>query len=230
MAGYIEETLAAPKRILITGAYGNLGQACMVEAGKQGWQAVGMSRRTGQDLTNWLATDRFVRNQAGFDLVMLAHGTHRIISSKDTTKSDYDYVVENNLEACVSVTTALLKAYKLNPGGLIVYCSSIQANHTRANRALYAAAKAGIEGYCRGISAELAGYGRAICLRLGQLQNQMSEIKLDQAEISRLQARCYTPWGQTADIARLIFQLYAQSSLTGCVLDIDSGQSNQIWS
>ena len=137
--------------------------------------------------------------------------------------------MDNNLEASVALTSALLKYDKLRSGALVVYCSSIQATHTRAQRALYAAAKAGTEGFMRGIAAELAGAARTVCLRMGQLQGQMQHIKLDTAEIARLQQRCYTPWSSTADIARLIWQLYEQPALTGACLELDSGQSRNVW-
>ena len=217
-------------RVLITGCTGNLGQACIMLATHRGWDYELVSRQRGLDLSNWDATEQFVTRDSNYDMVIMAHGAHCIISAGDTTEGDYRYVLDNNLASCVSLTSALLRHLKLNPGGLLVYCSSIQATHTRAGRALYAASKAGIEGYMRGVAAELADGRRALALRMGQLDAQMHDVKLDDVEIARLQARCYIAWNKPADVAKLIFDLYAQPGITGCCLDVDSGQGNNIWS
>ena len=218
-----------PLRVLITGCTGNLGQACLAYARQHDWEFARVSRSYGLDLTNWEATNKYISSSISYDLVIMAHGVHRIINVANTVESDYNYVLDNNLASCVSLTSALLRHSKLNAGGLLVYCSSLQATHTRAKRALYSAAKAGLEGYMRGVAAELTGSRRALALRLGQLETQMTDVKLDSEEVARLQARCYTPWNKTMDIARLIFDLYTQPGITGCCLNVDSGQENAVW-
>jgi len=227
---YTTTFTAAAYSALISGATGNLGRACMTYAQRQGWQALGLARSTGDDLTDWDKTDSlFWHSRNTYDLIVVAHGTHRVRDIANTTQEDWEYVLRNSLDSVASLTTAILKYGRLRQGGLIVYCSSIQAQHTRAGRSAYAAARAGIEGYTRGVSAELRDYARAVCLRMGQFDVQMRDVKLSAEEKAKMQDRCYAPWLKPSDVARLIWQLYEQPGLTGSCIDLDSGQGLDVW-
>jgi len=227
---YTQTFSAAAYSALVSGATGNLGRACMTHGTGLGWQMLGLARSTGDDLTDWTKTDSIFKNSASsYDLVIVAHGTHRIRSIADTIEDDWQYVLDNSLNSVASLTTAILKHKRLRKGGLILYCSSIQASHTRAGRSAYAASRAGVEGYMRGVAAELSGYARAVCLRMGQFDAQMTGIKLDDKEKQKMQDRCYAPWLKPKDIARLIWDIYEQPGMTGNCIDLDSGQGINTW-
>jgi NAD(P)-dependent dehydrogenase (short-subunit alcohol dehydrogenase family) len=221
------------KSVLITGGFGNLGTACVAQAHALNWQAVAISRITGHNLSDWQATDAYFNGSRAYtpdyDLVIVAHGTHRIRRIAEMTECDWNYVVDNSLTSVASLTSALIKHNRLQPNALLVYAGSIQAQHARTGRAAYAAARAGIEGYMRACAAELKGYARAVCLRMGQFDVQMDGVKFSDEERKQLQDRCYAPWLKPSDVAKFIWSLYEQPGMTGCCIDFDSGQSANVW-
>jgi NAD(P)-dependent dehydrogenase (short-subunit alcohol dehydrogenase family) len=218
-----------PKRVLISGILGNVGTACMARAYELDWQVAGISKRANLDLCDWPATSSWLSNLQAVDLVIMAHGKHHIDRVADLTAAQWHEIMDNNATASASLTSALLKQERLNPDGLIIYCTSIQGSHTRAGRGAYAAAKCAEEGLMRAVAAEIGPDRRALALRMGQLDTQMSSIKLDDTEVARLQARCYTPWVPVTEVAALCFALYDMKHITGTCIELDSGHSKNIW-
>lgn len=217
-------------RILITGLTGNVGTACRNKALELEWQVRGIAKSINLDLCDWGATERFLDNQEPFDLVVAAHGWHHIDRIAELNEKMWHRVMDNNATASASLTANLLKYHKLNAGGLIIYCTSIQGSHTRAGRGAYSAAKNAEEGLMRAVAAEIGPDRRALCLRMGQLETQMSSINLPEAEVKRLQAKCYTPWVPVAEVAEMCFALYEMKHMTGTCVELDSGHSKNIWS
>ena len=161
------------KRVLITGITGNLGQAVQGEFWAEGWGVLGVSRsgNAGVDLKDWQQADEFIQAAGEFDLVFMAHGVVETALLGETDAEMWANVVGNNLEAAWILTDALKRHKRMKEGGLIVYCSSIQATQPRAGRGLYCVAKAGLEGLTRAAAVEFAADGvRTVCLRLGHCQ------------------------------------------------------------
>lgn len=237
-------------RVLITGVTGNVGQTCAKLFLAQGWEVVGVSRSAGAlsagpltkaDLyTLSLTIDsdiaRLIESQPPFDLIIMAHGVQQgcEIGSPDFVDA-YHSVIDGNLTSAIYLTQELIRQGKVNEGGLIVYCSSIQATQTRAGRGPYGIAKAGLEALTRIVAVEQAGRGiRAVALRLGQLESDgepatMRGIAFPSEMLEAMRRRCLAPWVDVKEIASLCRELYNQKSLTGAVLDLDSGHSLSIW-
>jgi decaprenylphospho-beta-D-erythro-pentofuranosid-2-ulose 2-reductase len=66
---------------------------------------------------------------------------------------------EVNLTGAVSVTTPLVKRLREQGHGVLVVLSSTAAEHPRAGEYAYAASKAGLDAYFRGLGDRLAGSG-----------------------------------------------------------------------
>ena len=225
-----------PKRVLITGATGNIGKVCVEHADGLDWQVRGASRHgvpdlriDAVDLTRWGVVDYWTYCQQPFDLVIMAHGVQVPATAKQLTEDMWRSVLDNNLSATVALTHALICHQKLASGSLVVYCSSIQSYTPRAGRGAYAAAKAGLEAFGKTVAAELAPETRVISLRLGQLTKTMAGIEFPEAECAKLEARTLLPWIDPVDVAKLIWTLYEQPGMTGCVIDVDSGHGRNVW-
>lgn len=216
--------------VLIAGATGNVGQACVKRYETVGWQVKAIST-SDVDLTNWYSTDTFVHSlPAKYDLVVMAQGTQAKYLLKDLDHKSWFHIVGNNLESAASLTSALMNHNKIAPNGLVVYCSSIQATQPRAGRGAYAAAKAGLEGLSRAVAVELKDiHARTVTLRLGQMTAQMKGIEFDNETAQALRARCFLPWVSPESIADFIASLYRLTFITGEVIEITSGQALNVW-
>lgn len=76
----------------------------------------------------------------------------------DTTFADYQRIESIDLRGVWLVSRAFARQ-AASAGGSIVNVSSVHAAATMSGYALYAAAKAGVEGFTRGLAAELGGLG-----------------------------------------------------------------------
>lgn len=231
------------KRILITGITGNLGQAAAKLFFKEGWDFHGVSRqksvesfdppiwntRLGLDLMDWAATGRYIAKSDPFDIVFMTHGVQIPAKLEEMDRSLWQNIIGNNLESALNLTVQLKRYGKVNPGGLIVYCSSIQATQPREGRGLYAIAKAGLEALVRIAAVEFAPEVRTVGLRLGQMESQMKNVTFDAQAAAEIKEYTPLPWVSFEETARLVLALYGQSSLTGEIIEMSSGHKFSIW-
>lgn len=220
---------------LIAGARGNLGSALRAEAARRNWAAVGMGRGCGAygidvDLADYRALEQAVQRLSGrFHLIVMAQGYQAPTLLNQASPDRIERIFRDNLLSATYLSSLLLREGKLAEGGLIVYCSSIQAAAPRPGRALYAAAKSGLEGLMRGVAAELWPKGRAIALRLGQFTTPMSGLHFPPEEEAYLKSRSPLGFLEPPSIASLVFALFEAKQLTGCVIDYEGGQLRNIW-
>lgn len=230
-------------RALITGCTGNLGRATIELLLSNGWEVIGASRTkdpaqndTGMyravrvDLADPDEISQFIPRSLPFDLVVMTHGTqHGVLIGDAAFESWYYEVVDNNLTSAVHLTNHLIFNHQLNPGALIVYCSSIHATQPRQSRIPYAIAKGGLESLVRGVAVEGAPNIRAIGLRLGQLNGFMKGIVFSPEQFKSITDKLLLPPVRCENIARFCLELYHQTEMTGCIIDMDSGHSLRIW-
>ena len=227
--------MAQIKTVLITGATGNVGVACNEHFTDQNWETMQWSKRGGEcvypvDLARWHSSAYALTKTPKFDMVIMAHGYQKPSLIQHFSEALWCDILHNNLTSCVALTSNLIKLDKLNPGALLVYCSSIQANTPRVGRGAYAAAKAGLEAFMKTTAVELAPQNvRAVALRLGQLTKTMGGVQFSDDERAKLEARAMLPWVNPNDVAKLCLDLYSQNSMTGCVIDLDSGHGQNVW-
>lgn len=218
------------QKMFISGLTGNVGTACRMQCVRKLWEASGVSRKTNLNLVDWESTSEWIRQQQPFDIVVMAHGVQKPALLREITQKDWRDVIMNNLDASASLTTALMRHNKINPNGLVVYFSSIQATQPREGRSAYATAKAGIEGLCRAASVEWEeSKVRTVCLRIGQMAQPMQGISFSSDYIKKLNHAIPGPWVHANDIAKLIFALYDQPSISGETIEISSGHRFNIW-
>lgn len=227
-------------RALVTGISGNVGSATAKLLLANGWEVMGIARHVDYksgydvhlvDLIYPHEISDFLYQQAAFDLVIMTHGTQEpAIIGSDDFDVIYQRVRANNLDSAVYLTDALIHFDKLNPGALIVYCSSIHATQPRASRGPYAIAKAGLEALARVVAIEQSGAGiRAVALRLGQMETPMRGIVFTPEQEAAIKECTPLKWVSPDEIAALCLALYEQKSLSGTVIDVDSVHSINVW-
>jgi NAD(P)-dependent dehydrogenase (short-subunit alcohol dehydrogenase family) len=237
------------KRILITGITGNLGRAAAKYFGDEGWEVDGVSRSASLlhpaargikgvqmnsvfpvDLANWTETENYIQSrESEYDIVFMTHGTQQKVLISEFNWGNFEDIIGNNLNSAAILSMALMRYDKLNPSALVVYCSSIQASQPRAGRGLYAIAKSGLEALTRTMAVELAPEGRAIALRLGQMESTMKGITFTPEDEKAIREYTPLPWVSFEDTARLVLNLYAQPSISGEVIEISSLHKFGIW-
>jgi len=227
-------------KALVAGATGNVGSATMKLLAKQGWAVDGLARSRDIRLPDtqllhtedWEAVGGYLADQAHgpYDLVLMAQGTQKPARLVELSQSMWADIRASNLDSAVCLTANLIQSRKLNPGALIVYCSSIQASHPRAGRGAYGVAKSGIEALARIASVELANMGvRAVALRLGQLTTPMRGIEFTASQVAELQGRSYAQWPSPDNVAAMTLALYEQPAVTGCTIPVSSGHELNVW-
>ena len=223
--------LSMTRNVLITGANGNLGLACLEQFDIPNDEPLGISRYE-VELTNPFSVAAFLHalsKDHQFDLIIMTHGTQQTCTIENYSMADWDIIIGNNLQSSIILTSELVKQSKLATGSLIVYCSSIQASHPRKGRFLYGVAKAGLETLAKAVHAELAPQTRAVTLRLGQMEQLMGDMEFTDKQRQAIEHKTPLPWVSFEETARLIDALYYQKSLSGVVIPVDSGHPLSVW-
>lgn len=223
-------------KVLVAGASGNVGQACLNVFRTYHWDVLGVCRHPSNqpqirllDLTQWAEVREFVKQEGPFDLVIACQGVQVPCELKDLTLSLAKYILDNNLLSTLILSSALVSEKGLTDGALVVMFSSIQAFAPRRGRGVYACAKGGIEALSKALAVELAPSGRCVALRLGQLDKTMRGVSFTPQELSYLRSRTLLSLPAVEDVAKLIYNLYYQPALTGCVIDLSSGHTLNVW-
>jgi NAD(P)-dependent dehydrogenase (short-subunit alcohol dehydrogenase family) len=160
------------KTVLITGAGGGIGRACVRHFAKKGWRVIGVDRdEFGNDFPD---NGRFIRADISHpdsaeDIFQQARDFHPTLDALvnnaavqvakpliETSIEEWDGVMASNLRSVflfVKLAHPLLKAAG---GGAIVNVSSVHAIQTSANIAAYAASKGGLLALTRAMAIEFA--------------------------------------------------------------------------
>jgi len=160
------------KTILITGAGGGIGRACIDLFSERGWRVIGVDRSDyGEDFPK---NGRFIKADISHpdsveQIFQQAKDFHPTLDALvnnaavqvakpliETTVEEWDAVMASNLRSVflfVKLAHPLLKA---GNGGAIVNVSSVHAVQTSANIAAYAASKGGLLALTRAMAIEFA--------------------------------------------------------------------------
>lgn len=231
-------------RVLIAGASGNVGTACINHFCQQeNTQVYGVSRTTPHikhyqnflfskaNLNNTHEIEQAIRLfDCQFDLIIMAHGTQQKLTLGTPGSLEHGMeIVKNNLLSAWNLTHVLIEFELLAFNSLIVYSSSIQATQPRAGRGPYAIAKAGVEALTKTVAVEQSPKTRTICLRMGQLSRQMKGIIFNPEQLKSIEDTVFTKLPTPKDIARLCRNLYNIQGITGTIIDVDSGHHLSVW-
>ena len=237
------------KRALVTGASSGIGQGCAValaEAGAhvvcaargveklqatvdamaaEGWSAEALAL----DMADLDALSDAMTGQAPFDVVVNSAGMARHGPALETTPEDYDAVMDLDLRAAYFLSAGAAKGMQAaGLRGSIIHISSQMGHVGGIDRAVYCAAKHGLEGMIKAMAVEWGPMGirvNTICPTF--IRTPLAQVTLDNPE----RARWITDKiklgrvGEVEDIMGAVAYLASDASamVTGTALLIDGG-------
>jgi len=165
-----------PERVVVTGASSGIGKATAVRFAREGWEVCLVARR--KELLENLARElpegrhlvcagsyddmatidrlgELIRAEWGkIDALVNCAGIYMsadaVNSPLEEWRKPFDIMFDG------AVYTSRLAAALMNDGGRIIHITSIHGERVEMNASAYAAAKAAINHYCRGLALELA--------------------------------------------------------------------------
>jgi NAD(P)-dependent dehydrogenase (short-subunit alcohol dehydrogenase family) len=237
---------------MVTGAGGGIGQAVALALGADGWDValVGRSRdalvATRDQLTGRaavLAADvrdpRQVadavaeadRRLGPLDALVNNAGVQRLSPALEVTEADWDDVLDTNLKGAFFCAQAAGRAMVPRGRGVIVNMASAAALVAVADRAAYAAAKAGLIMLTRVLALEWAPHG----VRVNAVAPTFVDTDLGRQTLAqpgrREQILGRIPLGRIASLddvvsaVRFLIDPAASGFITGQVLAVDGGLS-----
>ncbi len=238
------------KRVLITGVSRGIGEAVARMMGAEPCEITGVYRRRRDqakaleaaldgrlttvacDLRDDRAVDALVDGWQGtFDGVVLNAGVaYRAPFAEDDVEGVDPLAAQLHLDlmAPLLLLRSLLRARRVATGAAIVFVSSNLARRGLPGKVAYAAAKAGLEGACRGLARELGPEGvRVNCVAPGLLATEMTadmgkdgyESYGEEVPLGRV--------GHPVDVAGVVRFLLSDDAryVSGQVIDVDGGWS-----
>lgn len=209
--------MSTPK-VLVFGASGTLGSACLHELKQQGFEAIPIGR------------DLSVLNGIGkIDGAVWAQGMNFTGKFAEITEEAWDEIWDANFTFIVKSLGILLHNQSLNTGSRLVVISSVWQELTRAEKVAYIASKAAVGGLVRGLASDLGPEGISINAVLpGVVDSPMTEKNLSPEQISGIEIA--TPGGELAsseEVAEVVAFLIGRKSagINGQSIVVDRGWS-----
>lgn len=227
-------------RIVVTGASGGIGAACVEAFQAEGAEVVGIDLETSSDADEHLVVD-LESPECGLQIAGLlgerpVHGlvnnaALQINAPADAASAEaFDRIYAVNLRAPLLVSAAIRPALKQSRG-FIVNVASVHAVATSKNVSLYAATKGGLVAMTRALAVEWGPEVRVNAVLPGAIETEMLldgfsrsgntiEALAKKHPLDRI--------GQPADVARAVVFLARNSFATGTTLILDGGATSRL--
>ncbi len=148
-----------------------------------------------------------------------------IILFKDTTKSDRDNEMVT-LEGAFNCTRAVLDTMITQRSGRIINISSVGGRTGEIGRAVYSAAKAGMDIFTRALAKELGQYNITVnSVSPGAIESPRFKARSEAIREAHRKLIALCRFGEPEEVAHLVVFLASKkaSYITGAVIPIDGG-------
>lgn len=142
-------------------------------------------------------------------------------------QSDIDRVLRTNLSAPIAFSKYVSRSMLARKEGRIVNISSIIASTGFHGLSVYAASKAGLEGFSRSLSREIGKLGLTVnCVAPGYMETEMTE-GLDDQKMASIRRRAPLGLAKPSDAAAAVAYLLGADGgrITGQVITVDGGST-----
>jgi len=238
------------KVALVTGFGSGLGKAIAILFAKEGARVVGLSRRqeVGEQVVEQIkakggeaifvptdirsetevraAVATAIQSFGGLDIVVNSAGIRLTGTATETTKQDWDAVLDTNLTGTFMVSRAAIPEMRRHGGGCIINIAAISGIHGQPGRVAYCASKGGVVNLTEAMALDHAAeHIRVNCICPGPTETPMTIVtSLEQR--ARMDKRIPIGHiGQPEDVAEAALYLASDAArqVTGAILAVDGG-------
>jgi acetoacetyl-CoA reductase len=252
----MQQMIGQKRVVLVTGGMGGLGESISTKMADAGYQVVVTyspgNRTSGEwlaqmkqrgyafqavacdvgDFDSCAAAVKQVESEVGpIDVLVNNAGITRDMTFRKMGKADWDAVIRTNLDSCFNMCKQVVDGMVDRNWGRVINVSSVNGQKGAFGQTNYSAAKAGMHGFTKALSLEVAKKGVTVnTISPGYIGTKMvtaiapeildSKI-LPQIPLGRL--------GKPEEVAGLIIYLASDEAafLTGANISINGGQHMQ---
>ena len=242
-----------PKTALITGGAKGLGRAVAIALAKEGINVIinyKSSKVEADDVAKRIQNDGGVARTIQFDVADVSQDDVKIKEVSEEVggidilvnnagiiqdglvlrmdNSSWANVIETNLSGAFFCSRAVLRKMVSNRWGRIINIGSVVGDRGNAGQVNYSASKAGLIGFTKALSKELAARNITVnIVNPGYVETETTSVLTEQQKNQWLSLIPVGRFGESEEIANLVAFLASNkaSYITGQVIAIDGGLS-----
>ena len=226
------------KKVIVTGGNRGIGKGIVLSLLDNGYSVLATSRDSNNfdfshsglkiadlDVCDQSSVDDFQKIVSEFDPDILVNnaGTTKDNLFLRMTESDWDEVINTNLNSVFRVTKLVVKGMLKKKWGRIINISSISGSMGNSGQTNYSASKAGVDAFSRSLAKELGSRNITVnSIAPGFIQTDMTDGLINDELVKKIPLQRV---GNAEDVASLVNFLASEESnyITGQTLVVDGG-------